>query len=111
MKKIAVLFASLTLALSALAASSRFTLEQLQGAWWSDLSTPTADFGIRGDEVWTDLDSGYHPCKIVDSDILVFDFGPDIDIVKLRILKLEGDTLVLENLSSGKTSTVIRRKD
>lgn len=88
-------------------AASKFKIEQLQGAWWSDLTNPTADFGIQGDQVWLDLDSGYHPCKI-EGDVLVFELGPEIGSVRNRIVSIKGDQLVLENLDSKKKWSLTR---
>ena len=77
------------------------------------LLDPTADFGIDRDEVRIDLDSTkYHSCKIIDGNVLMFDFGAGLDhgLVKHRILKLEGDTVVLKDLDTETISTVPRRK-
>jgi hypothetical protein len=75
-------------------AATDFKIEQLQGAWWSELQNPTADFAIHGDEVWLDFDSQYHPCK-VEGDILTFDLGGG-GLVRSRIVSLQGDRLVLQ---------------
>lgn len=81
-----------------------YTLENLQGAWWSDNNNPTADFAILDDEVWLDSDAEYHPCKITDGDILEFDLGPDNGSVKHKILSLDATTLVLEHLVTHATT-------
>jgi hypothetical protein len=85
--------AILAILLSAHAATD-FRVEQLQGAWWSDLQNPTADFAIHGNEVWLDFDSQYHPCR-VEGDILIFDLGGG-EFVRSRIVSLQGDRLVLQ---------------
>ena len=78
--------------------TAQFELKQLQGAWWSDSASPTADFSIAGDQVWLDYDSQYHPCK-VEGDVLAFDLG-DLGLVKNRIISLKGNKLVLEHLET-----------
>lgn len=84
-----------------------FKIDQLQGAWWSDLKNPTADFAIQGNEVWLDYDSQYHPCKI-ENDILIFNLGEGIGNVKKKIISIKGDALVLEALDSKKRTKYIR---
>ena len=79
----------------------RYTLDQLQGAWWSDVDNPTADFFIDGDKVWLDYDSEFHPCRI-EGDILIFDLGEEIGLVKNKIISFEGDHLVLTNQQNQK---------
>ena len=38
-------------------AQPMYDLDELQGAWWSDTSNPTADFAITNAEVWLDFDA------------------------------------------------------
>ena len=87
-------------------AGSDFRIEQLQGAWWSDLHNPTADFAIDGNEVWLDFDAQYHPCKI-EGDILIFDLGGG-GLVRSRIVSIKGDRLVLET-PPGKQRRILSR--
>ncbi len=87
-------------------AAPKFELKQLQGAWWSDSSAPTAEFGIHGEQVWVDSDSEYHPCKI-DGDILIFQFDAD-RVVKNRIVSLKGDRMVLQDMTTKKKSVLTR---
>ena len=87
-------------------AGSTFKIEQLQGAWWSDLHNPTADFAIDGNEVWLDFDSKYHPCRI-EGDILIFDLGGG-ELVRSRIVSINGDRLVLET-PPGKGRRILSR--
>lgn len=107
MKKILVLLA-LSVSISVIAATT-VSIEQLQGAWWSDTRNPTADFAIRGDEVWLDYDATYHPCK-VEGDILIFELGKGQDPVKNRIISLQGDQMILENLQSNQVWILRREK-
>lgn len=88
--------------------SQRFTLDQLQGAWWSDTDNPTADFFIDGNQVWLDYDSDFHPCRI-EEDLLIFDLGEDLGLVKNRIIDLSGNRLVLENTIDKEKQTLIRK--
>lgn len=90
--------AMLLIVARACVAQQMYTLENLQGAWWSDVDSPTADFAITDDEVWLDSDAEYHPCLIMDGDVLVFELGPDSGTVTHKILSLDATTLVLENL-------------
>ena len=90
-----------------LSAAPRFRIEQLQGAWWSDLTNPTADFGIRGEQVWLDSDSRFHSCKI-EGDILIFELGPGIGPVKNRIISVKGNQMVLENLTTNEKRSLTR---
>jgi hypothetical protein len=103
------LFAVVAISLT-VSAASQFDIKQLQGAWWSNKENPTADFGIRGEEVWLDFDSGYHPCRI-DGDVLIFDLGADRGLVKNRIVSIKGDVMVLEDVSSKQRVTLTRVKD
>jgi hypothetical protein len=93
--------------LSAYAATD-YKIEQLHGAWWSDMQNPTADFAIYGDEVWLDSDAEYHPCRI-EGDILIFDLGGG-EMARSRIVSLQGDQLVLETPEGGQRRTLTRAK-
>ncbi len=90
-------------------AAPKVDLNQLQGAWWSDLNNPTADFAIRGNEVWLDFDSQYHPFRI-ENDVLIFELGGDLGNTKQRIVSIDGDQLVLESLDA-KKRTIYTRKE
>jgi hypothetical protein len=85
-------------------AQEMYRLEDIQGAWWSDKTSPTADFAITGLEVWLDYDSAYHPCTITTDNVLVFDLGSD-GRVEHRIVRVDARTLVLENLESHEVQT------
>jgi hypothetical protein len=87
-----------------------YTLSQLQGAWWSDPESPTADFAIHGAEIWFDYDSKYHPCRIAGGDTLVYDLGPELGIIRQRIVSLEEDTLILEITFYGETTRTTYRR-
>ena len=89
--------------------AAKVGIEDLQGAWWSDSGNPTADFAIQGNQVWLDYDSQYHACK-VEGDVLVFDLGEDLGLVRNRIVSLEGDELVLEHLETKREYTLTRAK-
>jgi hypothetical protein len=103
------LIATALIACVSLAAhAQQFTIEQLQGAWWADLDAPTAAFAISGDEAWFDYDAAYHPCRI-EGDVLVFDHGPDIGMARSRIIVLERDQLVLEDLAAPYVRRAYRR--
>jgi hypothetical protein len=99
-----ILFYLLVLLFSSSFAAPPFKLEQLQGAWWSDLNNITADFGIDGDQVW--LDSLYYPCRI-DGDRLIFELPDDVTVIK-KIISLDGDRLVVEDEMT-KQSIVLTR--
>ena len=99
--------AALAAAPSGVPSAGRPALEDLQGAWWSDSGNPTADFGIDGDQVWLDPEAGLNPCRIV-GDTLVFDLDGGGRQVRNRILRLAGDTLLLENVMSGVAWRVVR---
>ena len=90
-------------------AGVEFTLEQLQGAWWSDMQNPTADFAINGNEVWLDADAKYHPCRI-EGNILIFDLSGG-ELVRSRIVSLEGDQLVLETPAGEQSRTLHRAEE
>jgi hypothetical protein len=50
-----------------------YSLDALQGAWWSDCSAPAVEFFIQGDEYSGDFEGSY---KIVlTGDVLVFNAG------------------------------------
>jgi hypothetical protein len=107
-KKVFVFLSVVTVLLSlSLSAAPKFKIKQLQGAWWSDLKNPTADFGIQGEQVWLDSDSGYHSCKI-EGDILIFELGPEIDPVKNRIISVKGNHMVLESLTTKEKRSLTR---
>lgn len=84
-----------------------YQLSQLQGAWWSDPGNPTADFAIHGDQIWLDIDSEFHPCRIDSGNTLVYDLGPGIGLIERRIVALDGNSLILENI---KDSEITRTK-
>jgi len=75
-----------------------YDLSDLEGAWWSDLENPTADFAIIGNEIWLDSDSNLRSCSVVDGDTLVYDLGPGVGEVRRRIVSLKDNKLVLEDL-------------
>ena len=75
-----------------------YDLSDLEGAWWSDLENPTADFAIIGNEIWLDSDSSLRSCIVVDGDTLVYDLGPGVGEVRRRIVSLKNNELVLEDL-------------
>jgi hypothetical protein len=88
-------------------AQQTYMLEDIQGAWWSDKTSPTADFAISGSQVWLDYDSAYHPCLITNGNVLVFDLGSD-GRVEHKIISVDVSTLVLENLESHEVRTYTR---
>ena len=89
--------------------AAQFRIEQLQGAWWSDFQNPTADFSIRGNEVWLDSDAEYHACRI-EGDILIFELSGS-DEARSRIVDLQGDRLVLETPDGGSRRALTRAKE
>lgn len=104
MRKMPILVCLLVMLFSSSFAAPSYTLEQLQGAWWSDPDAIHADFGILDNEVW--LDSIYYPCRL-EGDILIFVL-PDDREVRNRIISLEGDQLIIEHVRS-KERTVLNR--
>ncbi len=89
-------------------AQQLYSLDKLQGAWWSNTNNPTADFAIHEDQVWLDSDAGYHPCEITQDNVLVFDLGQESGTVQHRIISLDNSTLVLENMITRETAVYIR---
>ena len=89
-------------------AQQSYTLDDLQGAWWSDKNSPTADFAINADQVWLDSDAQYHPCVITDGNILVFELSRDSGNVEHKIISLDITTLVLENLITHQVTAYTR---
>ena len=85
---------------------THYTLDQLEGAWWSDSTAPTAAFAIHNGEIWLDVDAEYHAASLA-GDTLVYDLGSDIGIIRRHIISLAGDTLVLQTLWPGATSRTI----
>ena len=85
-------------AISSYTSAEQFNIGQLQGAWWAQDPGPTAAFAIQGNEVWYDYDSKYHPVK-VENDILVVDHGPELGIVKSRIISVGNGRLVLQGVT------------
>ena len=83
-------------------------MDQLQGAWWSDADNPTADFFIDGNQVWLDYDSEFHPCSI-EGNILIFDLGEELGLVKNRIIIIDGDRLILEDNINKKKRLLFRQ--
>lgn len=106
-KRIGLLLIALGLAACV---GSSVGMDDLQGAWWSDEGAPTADFGIRGQEVWLDSDTAYHPCRI-EGDVLVFELGEGLGEARQRIVSLEGDRLVLESVVTGERRTLKRVRE
>jgi len=95
-KTVLVVFATV-MAAALVSCSASYSLDQLQGAWWSNFNNPTADFAISGNRVWLDSDSQYHPCT-VEGDRLVFDLRGDQVTVVHKIVSIENDTLLLEDV-------------
>ncbi len=95
--KVYSLFMALLMLACACHAQPIYTIDELQGAWWSDTSNPTADFAITNEEVWLDFDASYHPCSITNGDVLVFELGSENGTVEQKIISLDATTLVLEN--------------
>lgn len=91
-----LLFFALVLA-SCAHADRSFSLSDLEGAWWSDVSAQTADFAIYSGEIWLDHDGQFRPVRIEKGNILIYDLGPDLGTIERRIVSLEKDSLVLEN--------------
>jgi hypothetical protein len=83
------------MAAASVSCSAFYSLNQLQGAWWSNFNNPTADFAINGNLVWLDTDSRYHPCRI-EGDRLVFDLSEGQGRVVHKIVSIEDDALLLE---------------
>lgn len=65
------------------------------------------DFAVRGNEVWLDYDSRYHPCRL-ENNLLIFDLGEELGNVKNKVISIEENRLVLEHLGSRKRTTYIR---
>jgi len=84
------------MAAASVSCSASYSLDQLQGAWWSNFKNPTADFAITGNLVWLDSDSQYHPCRI-EEDRLVFDLSGGQGPVVHKIVSIEDDALLLEH--------------
>ncbi|HET7006449.1 MAG TPA: hypothetical protein VFK65_13185, partial [Candidatus Binatia bacterium] len=85
------------IAAGSVSCSALYSLDQLQGAWWSNFNNPTADFAIKGNLVWLDTDSQYHPCRI-EGDRLVFDLPGGQGAVIQKIVGVGNDTLLLEDV-------------
>lgn len=91
---------------SCIVSAQAFEPAQLQGAWWDDRNAPTAAFAIHGDQVWVDSISDYRPCRI-EGNLLIFELGPDT-VVKNRIISLDGNEMVLEDLATGEQRSLTR---
>jgi hypothetical protein len=107
MRKMSIILCLLVLWFSSGFAAPPFDLKQLQGAWWSDPGTTTADFAILEDKVWLDFDGEYHPCRI-EGDILIFELPHGS--VRNRIVSIEGDRMVLEYLQTKERTVLTRAK-
>lgn len=105
MKKI-IVFIFFSISISAFA-ESVITIDQLEGAWWDERDDPTAAFAIFNSHVWMDYDSKYHPCKI-EEDILIFELGGELGTVRHRIISIEENWLLLEEVESKRKWTVRR---
>jgi hypothetical protein len=81
-----------------------YSLDALQGAWWSDCDAPAAEFVISGDEYFGDFEGSYR-VKLT-GDVLVFNDGfadgHSINVTHLplefRILELTDERVVLSPL-------------
>jgi hypothetical protein len=79
---------------------------ELLGAWTS--GGPSFDFDIRDSTVLYEFDMQEHP-YLLEDDVLVVDFGStELGIQRKRILALGTDSLVLQDVRTG-TSTTFRR--
>ncbi len=106
-KKLTFIMLVLLIFNKSLYAGQLFSIEQLEGTWWSDKSNPSADFSIRGNKVWLDVQSKYHQCWIED-DVLIFELG--WGKVRNRILSINEVQVVLENLDTKQVSTLTREQ-
>jgi hypothetical protein len=95
-KAVRNIFAAVVVAAS-VSCSASYSLDQLQGAWWSNFKNPTADFAISDNRVWLDTDSQYHPCTI-EGDRLVFDLPQGQGAVIHKIVSIANDSLLLEDV-------------
>lgn len=109
MRKLSIGLCLLVMVFVSSLAAAPYSLDQLQGAWWSDPNNTTADFAIDGDTVWLEFDSVYHPCKI-QGDMLVFDLGPEHGKVENRIISVEGDRMVMESPATKERVVLTRVK-
>lgn len=84
------------------------SLDDLQGAWWADddPKAPTAAFAISGEDVWLDRLGDYSPCRI-EGDFLIFDLTRKNELIKNKIISLEGNKLVIQ-WQSGEFKTLTR---
>ena len=84
-------------------------ISALEGAWWSDTTAATADFAIHDSQIWLEYDSQYHPLKIEEGGILVYDLGPELGRFERIIVVLDEDKLILKD-DEGQTTTYVRRE-
>jgi len=75
----------------------KFTINDLNGTWWSNYKAPTADFEIDGDSIWLDNLANYHHCWVKD-DTLYMDLRPELGLQKSKILFASKDSIILMNL-------------
>jgi len=98
---------ALSLVLAACASQQQsFSLQQLEGSWWSDSDSPTAAFAIHDGQIWLDSNSQFHALKLERGSVLVYD--PGFGEIRRTIVECSRRRLVLEDERGTKT-TYIRR--
>ncbi len=90
----------------ACAPSPEVQQRELLGAWTA--GGPSFDFDIRDSTVLYEFDMQEHP-YVLEGDVMVVDFGSaELGVQRKRILALSTDSLVLQDVRIG-TSTTFRR--
>jgi hypothetical protein len=102
-KTVSALIVLLLLAIStSWSKDDAYTIEDVQGAWWSSCEEPAAEFSISGTEYGGDF-LGTHPVQVANG-VLIFKQGlvegDSVEVsgtpLNFRILQADDDNLVLE---------------
>jgi hypothetical protein len=95
-----------TASLGCVPGSGRIDQNGLIGAWTS--GGPSFDFLVRDSTVLYEFDMQEHP-YVLEGDVLVVDLGSiELGVQRKRILSLSRDSLVLQDVQTGTSTTFYR---
>lgn len=88
------------------AASAIFDRDLLLGAWSTDGGN--FDWVISKETILFEIDMQEHPYQIRGDTLLIDRQDPTIGIQKTRVVRLTGDTLLIEDVMSGTAQALLR---
>ncbi len=93
-KFLLVLFQTALFSSVSIASENEYSLQDVQGAWWSSCDDPAADFVISGNSYTGDFE-GTYTCSVENNKLSV-DFSPNGDVVQSIIIHADSNSLELQ---------------